>query len=416
MKIGELAELFSVSRDTIRYYINEGLLVPQTGTQYDFGPREVEELQLILRMKEQQFSLQKIAEMLTLRRTSNMVEPATISSCIELLENKRLELQGQIEQLQRAADSIIADEQKLSSQVRSPNVHLGVPLKALELLVCPRCGSQFELRDASLSAKYVFSGRLCCACGYEITVENDIVRTGNLYTGGHDAPDLGRDLYRDIGEEFVACTQKAQDMLIRDLSAMDLRNKVVMETHINAYFFAYRHMKAFPGGCLYVVTDKYPEMLEMYKNLIEMLNEDRDILFIADNSAELPLRKNSVDLLIDSMSDNEHSLYSKVPYIEMVKPYLKPDAPIIGMFIGFKGSTLSQKQIHQKYPEGAFPLFSLEQLPVLYRNSGYDLETHVAGTMAKTKKVGKFIFECHVDGEILYLVSLKATPAGGGAR
>ena len=34
----------------------------------------------------------------------------------------------------------------------------------------------------------------------------------------------------------------------------------------------------------------------------------------------------------------------------------------------------------------------------------------------RQSKVGKFIFECHVDGEILYLVSLKATPAGGGAR
>jgi DNA-binding transcriptional MerR regulator len=140
MKIGELAAKFNISRDTIRYYINEGLLVPNGNAQYNFGVREVKELELILRMKDQQFSLQKIAEMLTLHRTSNMVEPETINECISLLENQRMELQLQVKQFQHAADSILEDEKMLAGQVKGASVHTGVPLKALDLLVCPCCG------------------------------------------------------------------------------------------------------------------------------------------------------------------------------------------------------------------------------------------------------------------------------------
>jgi hypothetical protein len=123
-----------------------------------------------------------------------------------------------------------------------------------------------------------------------------------------------------------------------------------------------------------------------------------------------PLRQNCVDLLIDSLSDNEHSLYSNTPYIQAMKPYLASDAEVLGVFIGFEDNARSPEQIHKKYPESAYPLFNLELLPKFYLNAGYYLETRLAGTVTKTKKVGKYIFECHIDDEPMHLISLKATP------
>lgn len=61
MKIGELSKRTGVSRDTIRYYVNRGILLPETNrAQYNFTERELHDLQIILRMKQQQFNLKEI--------------------------------------------------------------------------------------------------------------------------------------------------------------------------------------------------------------------------------------------------------------------------------------------------------------------------------------------------------------------
>ena len=61
MKIGQLAKLCGVSVATIRYYVSMGMLIPNdSSAQYDFSEREVEDLNLILKMRKHQFKLKEI--------------------------------------------------------------------------------------------------------------------------------------------------------------------------------------------------------------------------------------------------------------------------------------------------------------------------------------------------------------------
>ena len=55
MKIGEFAKKYGVTKNTVRYYIEHGLLVPESGLQYQFGKQEEEDMELILKMKTQFF-------------------------------------------------------------------------------------------------------------------------------------------------------------------------------------------------------------------------------------------------------------------------------------------------------------------------------------------------------------------------
>ena len=53
MKIGELAKLTGVSKDSIRFYVENGLLFPdRQGPQMDFSDREQEDLFLYQTVKE----------------------------------------------------------------------------------------------------------------------------------------------------------------------------------------------------------------------------------------------------------------------------------------------------------------------------------------------------------------------------
>ena len=72
---------------------------------------------------------------------------------------------------------------------------------------------------------------------------------------------------------------------------------------MNGYFFLYKHFNRLPTDCLYIIVDKFPETLRTYKKLLEQLNLPLEILFIADNSVNYPLRERCVDLLISFFGD-----------------------------------------------------------------------------------------------------------------
>ena len=83
MKIGELAKSSGVSRATIRFYMENGLLVPnESNGQYTFSKQDEEDLQTILKMKRQQFTLKEIQHYLSLKECpiSSSRKPST-SAC-----------------------------------------------------------------------------------------------------------------------------------------------------------------------------------------------------------------------------------------------------------------------------------------------------------------------------------------------
>ena len=107
MKIGELAKACGVSKDTIRYYVEKGLLIPfKKGAQMDFTDREYEDMQFIQKMKQMQFSIREMQAILTLRRMSNFIEPDTIQAYEDILNQKKTDLSEEITLLQQAYDTV----------------------------------------------------------------------------------------------------------------------------------------------------------------------------------------------------------------------------------------------------------------------------------------------------------------------
>ena len=411
MKIGEVAQKYGLSVDTLRFYVKEGLLVPagqERYSRYSFQKRDLDDLELILRMKEQQFSLQEIHTMLALRRTSNMVEPHTISQFTELYTQKKKELQNRIHQLNGALESIEREEGLLNQTVPEVRTATGVPLHALSLLRCPSCGERFKLENADLDVRYIYRGTLRCDCGRTLPINDGIIETGNLYTGLYDSPDLNRELYTEVIGKFISILQKGLDEVHRFLHREARPGNVLMETHINSFFFAYNHLDALPKDCTYIVVDRYPEMLREYKRLLESLGEERDFLFIADNSFHLPIQEGCVDLLVDCMSDNEFSLYDPGSYIEKMKPYLKDTAKVVGTLLSFDGVTKSQRMIHRKYPEGNELPYSRAQTEKQYRDAGFTLSLTSQGSITETAHKGRFAWSCHVPGDVLQVFFMLA--------
>ena len=118
-------------------------------------------------------------------------------------------------------------------------------------------------------------------------------------------------------------------------------------------FFLYNHFKDLNNDCTYIITDKYLEIIQAYKERIERLGLPLNMVMIADNSMKFPLREKSVDVMISFFAGGEHQLYEEKSLAEEMQPYFKKMHQILGADICYERNSQSIKALHHKYPEGS---------------------------------------------------------------
>lgn len=162
MKIGAFAKRFDVSVDTVRYYIEIELLLPdkKASAHYEFTPSCVEDMAFISEMKQFHFTLQEIRQMLLRKRISDFTVFEDIRwHYLRMMNEKKQRLMKDKEQLENALHRL---ENKLISLQDEPRTEAetGVPYSFLPLLYCPSCRIPLQIRNACLQ------GNICLAHNY----------------------------------------------------------------------------------------------------------------------------------------------------------------------------------------------------------------------------------------------------------
>ena len=202
-----------------------------------------------------------------------------------------------------------------------------------------------------------------------------------------------------MGEEFVTGFQKSSDLVHNRLSELNTQGKIVMETNINGYFFLYNCIQNVEKDCLYIITDRYPEMLRMYKQLIETLKLDLNILVLADDSDHFPIKDGCVDVLLDFYGSNEQVIYKQRSFIQEYGRYLKESAVVLGALFGFEGNSVSVHQVPKYYPECSAIALDVRKMLHTYEEAGYGIQAAEVAVSLQTYH--KYSFACHQDGEKL---------------
>lgn len=408
MKIGEVSKKYDVSIDTINYYIKTGLLVPQTNSlQRDFDKETLRDLELILEHKDLDFSLNEIHKILSLYRISNLTDAKDIGDLRQIYINKKDECLQKEKALAVASTKLIERIENLGIQTCNQAIQTGVPLSMLDLLVCPSCQERLTISDANMDFEYIFSGSLFCKCGYHAKIENGILITPNKNIDVYDTPDIHRNTYKDLPPHLITLFQKSYNWMIKQIEKVNFDNKVVLETYINAWFFMHNHQKNLSSEGKYIVIDKYPETLLMYKKIIEAQNFNNKILYIADSSTNFPLKKNSIDIKIDFFAINEHNFYHDTFLIDEIYSYLKDTSKIIGTYFYFKNEVNSMKQLIEEYPTCYHKNFNFNYFSHSLTSSNYQIfdHEHIGHTTDSGYNIG---FSFHNKGEEMHLYSYLA--------
>lgn len=405
MKIGQVSKKYDITKDNLYYYINYGLLVPgKKGSQYDFDAQTLEDLERILQLKDMKFSLKQIHNILSLYRISGLRDPKDAEDLkriyveqLNSLNRERLKTDQRIDRLEK----MIADIDSLNPRRLD---FTGVPLSMMHCLCCPDCGKDFELFNVEMDQRYIYNAELRCSCGYQASISDGILLTPNKNTDVYDTPDINRDMYKNLPPSLISLFQISYNWMDEKLNALDLNNKVVIETYVNAWCYMHNHQKTLDPTGKYIIVDKYPETLAMYKDIIEKQGCNPNILYIADSSTEFPLKKGIIDVCIDYFAVNEHNFYHESFLYDKLSVFFNDDTLLLGTYFYFDKGVQSMKTLLMEYPTVSKNNFNIQYFSekmgesiLEYEDCGY--------TESSGDNIG---FSFHRDGEKMYLRSYLA--------
>ena len=404
MRIGKVSELYHISVDNLYYYIKYGLLVPpRPKGQYVFDQATLKDLEWILELKELDFSLREIHIILSLKRISGLADPQDVEELKAIYTGKRDFCLQEIQQKQKIIGHLEEKIKELDQHPVSVALKTGVPLSMLSLLCCPVCKGSLSLTDVEMDQRFLYHGTLGCSCGYEAVIDKGILMTPNKNTNLQDTPDVTRELYKDLPPQLITMFQRSYNWMLEHMEQINLHHKVIAETYINAWFFMHNHLEYLPADSRYVVIDKYPETLLMYKHLIEKQRPDLDILYLADSSTTFPLKAECIDLHLDFFAVNEHNFYHPTFLYQQLRPYLGPQADVIGTYFYFEHAPKSMKQLLAMYPESFYQNFQNSYFHNELKKSGFQLlsEEDCGFTTDSGNNLG---FGFHIKGEKMHLL------------
>ncbi len=218
MKIGQVAKKYGLSIDTVNYYVSYGLLVPpRKGGQRSFDERTLKDLELILRLRGMEFSLQEIHRILSLYRISLLASRQDAAELQAIYEKKRRFCMDERKRLLNVAKKLDGMISELQRRGDGGGRATGVPLSMLDLLRCPECGGTFEINGASMNQRYIFSGECRCACGYSAEIRNGMLITPIRNKDKYDKPDTEREMYKNLPPSLLSLFQSSYNWMTQHL-------------------------------------------------------------------------------------------------------------------------------------------------------------------------------------------------------
>lgn len=406
MKIGQLANKNNISSSTIYYYIDMGLLVPEnSSSQYDFSEQDERDLKMILMLKKCHFPLVDIHHILSLIRMTNLKDNGDINDYLSYFFNQRDSLMDEKAKIEIAINEINQIiNKKIENPIDSP-AKTGVPLEMVQYLYCPKCKKKLNLTDVSIRDKYILSGKLLCDCSYKAKIENGIVITEGLFISPYEAPDTNRSFLKDLPADCISVFKKSFNWMMNRLSNEDTNQKVIFEDHMNTYFFLYPNICKINNKAYYIMSDKFLPIVEMYKQRIEALNLDLNILYMVNSSYEYPLKDGCVDIFLDFFTSNKFNFIEKYYYLDKISYLFNNTSKVIGTYFYYKNKNKSVKEAINQYTFTWENIFNVVDFKNNFLNSGKFklIEEQEIGQIIDVKKSQYFTY--HIKGEKMRLLS-----------
>lgn len=355
VRIGRFAEENGISIDTVRHYMDFGLIIPEKhGGQYYFDEGCKSDLEEIFNLKGLGFSLKEIKSIFTFRRLGKLTPYQEDEYYRDIFISKERYIREQIHELTDIKKNLEKKIMELSERKNERKFLLGVDIKALDLLKCLKCGGGLMLSKGSIASNQVIYGELSCSCGETYRIEEGILIAGDEHENSLEKVinNYLREYINETSPDYLNNVYRSMEWGAKRLRSGALQGKILLEPGSGSGFFLRNLYNHLPENCLYIAVDHNLERHRFLKNMLEGTENKRNVLFICSDFLKIPLKDKSVDVLVDASGTSNYSFEHDEFLLRLIDNHIKEDAILIGSYILFKNfgtNTLIEERYRKNF-------------------------------------------------------------------
>ncbi len=348
MRIGEFARINSVSIETVRYYMDLGLIVPvKKGGQYHFDSNCMKRLETVLVYKSMGFTLQEIKKMFHFMSLSRLHNDSERAFYRQFFKDNLLRINTELDRLETAKKLAEEALESIALKTEDEGTVIGIPLSTLSMLSCPKCGGGLELKAGSVRNNKIIDGQLLCSCESVYEVEDGILLISPVYESVEykNTTDARVEYFETTSDEYVEKIFIAGEWFRSVMGKLDQGLKI-LEPGIGFGYALTQSLTSIPPGSTYVGVDRNINRLKALKAYFEKSDLKFDLLLIAADFLQIPLREKSIDLVMDMSGSSNRAFESENFLLREIDGLIKDHAEVFGIYIiadGMNGEYIDPK-------------------------------------------------------------------------
>lgn len=340
IRIGEFSQKHSVTQNTVRHYLDIGLLTAKkTGGQYSFFEKDDKDMKEIIRLKQLGFNLNEILKLLTYLRLTGIETEEYKNMILVMLKNKKEEIERTCHKYNKINSNISKTIENLQkSNAKKSNI-IGFPITYLGILQCPNCKNKLNIKNGIIDNSMLIEGNAICQCGYHAKINNGIfieekaVRKRIL--NGNPWPS-GEDYLKVVSPNFINFVYNGMDKVSNELKNYDKDSKLILELQHCVGYFLKHYLKYRSKDSTYILVDYDIDKVIELKKILELNQEHKNFIFLCCDLDRIPLSESSIDIIVDHWMTKDYAQTDQEFVLEKVLPYLKNEGILVGAYPYFK--------------------------------------------------------------------------------
>ncbi len=340
MKIGKFSSENNVSIDSIRHYMELGLIMPEKiGGHYDFDDICLSDLKEIVSLKEMEFTLSEIKSIFQFKKLGKLTHYQEIEMYKELYINKHDKIMMRIEELDRSKEKLENRIKKLSQIKSKENFTIGIDISSLSILKCLKCGEDLNLAEGHIINNQVIDGLLRCRCGNQYKIVEGILMGES---NSHENLSYIYDIYyiaqyiSETDSKYIENVYKGLDWAYKKLNFEELRNKRILDLGSGVGFLAREIYDHLPEDSLYIAVDHDINRHIFLKKMLEKAKTKKNVMFICSDFLKIPIKDKSIDVLLDYSGTSNYSFENEEFVLNLIDKKIKDNALLLGAYILFE--------------------------------------------------------------------------------